>query len=187
MKACSDYKQDVALLAAESLDGPNECLVRQHLERCEECRSYYEEICFAATKLKSIETRTGIQSSERFHQRVMDTIKGEKGLAPWHPLSGALWASLLHWRVAVPAATLALLAILALSLQFHNTHLQVSPPPKLVTLANHDPEPTISNYQTVANHSLEKLDELLSRQGTHSLPSTPIYTASSLAQFGGLE
>jgi hypothetical protein len=40
--------------------------------------------------------------------------------------------------------------------------------------------PTIANYQMVANQSLEKLSELLTRQGNKSLPPAPLYTASSL-------
>ena len=43
-----------------------------------------------------------------------------------------------------------------------------------------DLEPTIANYEMVANQSLEKLSELLTRQGSKNLPPVPIYTASSL-------
>ena len=43
-----------------------------------------------------------------------------------------------------------------------------------------DPAPTIANYQMVANQSLDKLDELLTRQGNKRLPPAPIYTASTL-------
>ena len=41
-----------------------------------------------------------------------------------------------------------------------------------------DPPPTIANYTMVANQSLEKLDDLLTRQGSRNLSPTPIYTAS---------
>jgi hypothetical protein len=43
-----------------------------------------------------------------------------------------------------------------------------------------DLAPTLANYQMVASQSLEKLSELLTRQGNKSLPPTPVYTASSL-------
>ena len=43
-----------------------------------------------------------------------------------------------------------------------------------------DLDPTISNYQMVANRSLEELDELLTRQGNRNPPPIQIYTASTL-------
>jgi hypothetical protein len=50
----------------------------------------------------------------------------------------------------------------------------------LTPKAQSDPDPTISNYQMVANRSLEKLDELLTRQGNRNPSPSPIYTASTL-------
>jgi hypothetical protein len=47
--------------------------------------------------------------------------------------------------------------------------------------------PTLSNYQMVANHSLEALDELLTRQGNRNLPPVPVYTASILGLANGAD
>ena len=41
--------------------------------------------------------------------------------------------------------------------------------------------PTVANYEMMANQPLEKLDELLTKQGSRNLPPAPIYTASTLA------
>jgi hypothetical protein len=49
----------------------------------------------------------------------------------------------------------------------------------LAPTVEHDLDPTISNYQIVANRSLEELEELLTRQGNRNPPPTPLYTASS--------
>ena len=48
-----------------------------------------------------------------------------------------------------------------------------------VSSSESDLAPTIANYQMIANQSLEKLSELLTRQGNKPLPPTPVYTISS--------
>jgi hypothetical protein len=53
--------------------------------------------------------------------------------------------------------------------------------------ADSEIEPSISNYQVVANRSFEKLDQLLTTQGTKTAPSLPIYTASTLSISKDLE
>ena len=47
--------------------------------------------------------------------------------------------------------------------------------------AKRDLAPTISNYQMIANHSLEKLDEVLTTEGNRNPPPAPVYTVSSFA------
>jgi hypothetical protein len=44
-----------------------------------------------------------------------------------------------------------------------------------------DLEPTVANYQRVANRSLDELDDLLTRQANRNPPPVPIYTASMFA------
>jgi hypothetical protein len=41
--------------------------------------------------------------------------------------------------------------------------------------------PTISNYQMIANRSLETLDEHLTSEGNRNPPPAPVYTVSSIS------
>jgi hypothetical protein len=51
----------------------------------------------------------------------------------------------------------------------------------LAPTSKSDLEPTIGNYQFIANQSLERLDELLNRQGSRNLPPGKVYSASIFA------
>jgi hypothetical protein len=52
------------------------------------------------------------------------------------------------------------------------------PPP----VFSSDLSPTVANYQMVANRSLDKLDDLLTRQGNRNTTPASIYTASDFAR-----
>src|SRR5438477_440866 len=79
---------------------------------------------------------------------------------------------------------IAWLAIAALSLFVQRPGIPLPAPtvaqPVLKPNLKRDFDPTFSNYQMVANRSLEELDELLTRQGNRNPPPIPIYTASTL-------
>jgi len=53
---------------------------------------------------------------------------------------------------------------------------------KLTAPVESDFEPTISNYQMVANRSLDKLDELLTRQANSNHSPVPIYTLTTISR-----
>jgi hypothetical protein len=191
MKPCSIHRKSVALLAAGALDSQEERSLRAHLATCECCRGYYEEVSRATQKLHAIEPRSDIQTSEGFHNRVLGALGAEARIPAWQSALMRIRASLLNWRVAVPLAGATAIVLLALSLPLRRPAVS-SPGPTGLQVASApgtkaDLEPTVSNYQTVANRSLEKLDDLLTRQGNHNPGSSPIYTASSLSQVNGLE
>jgi hypothetical protein len=99
-------------------------------------------------------------------------------------LAAWLRGSIPNWRVALPVIAVLAIAVLAMVASRHHPASSVSAPPAVqavsVSGSESDLSPTIANYQMVANQSLEKLSELLTRQGNKSLPPAPIYTASSL-------
>jgi hypothetical protein len=191
MKPCSNNRRDVALLAVAGLQEQDEQILRAHLKTCEACRHYFEEISHTAQKLNAVEPRGDIQTSDFFHNRVVGALKAQERIPAWQVMLTRLRGSLLEWRVALPMATATAGVILVLALPLWRPAVP-SPAPtgnQLVStpIIKGELEPTISNYQTVANHSLEKLDELLTRQGNHSSSSSPIYTASALSQVNALE
>jgi anti-sigma factor RsiW len=193
MKPCSQNRKLIACLVMDALEPREAQPLRLHLEKCETCRHYYEEVSHAAQKLNAFKPSTDIHASNAFHQRVMGALRAEERIPAWQMTLLQLQRALLNWRVALPVMGTAAILITALCLSIRQPNV---PAPTLASAGNPvpnasvpkpDPEPTISNYQTVANHSLEKLDELLTRQGTRTSSSTPVYTASSLAQVNALE
>jgi len=81
---------------------------------------------------------------------------------------------------------IALFAVVAL--RNHPTSpLPEAPTAQIVPSSNSESDlaPTIANYQMVANQSLDKLSDLLTRQGNKSLPPAPVYTAASFAAATG--
>ncbi|MDB6032875.1 MAG: hypothetical protein JWM16_3213 [Verrucomicrobiales bacterium] len=193
MNPCSQNRKLIVCLVMEALEEQEAQPLRLHLGKCERCRNYFEEISHAAQKLNTVKPSTNIHASNAFHQRVMGALRAEERIPAWQMSLVQLQRSFLNWRVAVPVLGTAAIFITTLCLSIRQPTV---PAPTLASAGNPvpnasgpkpDPEPTISNYQTVANHSLEKLDELLTRQGTRTSSSTPVYTASSLAQVNALE
>jgi hypothetical protein len=203
MKACSHNRQPIACLALGVLDAPEERLLRVHLETCAECRRYLEEISKVAGKLAAAEIRTDIQTSESFHQKWVQKLR-EKAPAPLgdDPFS-RFRGSWLNWlnqgvfmirarrRVALPliGVTVAIIAVWSVLVWRSGISSPApTPAPVLLTKKLHrDPEPTLANYQIIANQSLEDLDALLTRQATSNASAAPVYSALGSARAAGLD
>src|SRR6266404_1943878 len=114
MKPCSNKRKHIVWLAAGALDAREESAIRGHIEICEGCRSYLEEVSDITAKLNAAEVRSDIQASERFHQRVVNSLRAdEKG---WRASLAQLRAGLLNWRVALPVIVAAAVVIAGFSL-----------------------------------------------------------------------
>ncbi|HUR44717.1 MAG TPA: hypothetical protein VMZ27_02490, partial [Candidatus Saccharimonadales bacterium] len=128
-----------------------------------------------------------IQTSGAFHQRLMGALRTEEREPAWRIIVRHLQGSLTNWRTGLPVAAVTIVVLFALVLHERQSVIPTPQPATVRNAPKSDPDPTISNYQMMANHSLEQLDDLLTRQGNHNLPSGPIYTASGLAQVNALE
>ena len=184
MKPCSTHRKLIAWLALDALDVQEARNLRAHLEACEGCRRYLEEISNVTARLIAAETEPDIQPSESFHQRVVGRLRAEESASFSGGVVGGLRATLLNWRVVLPVIGATAVVIAAWSV-FGPRPGVPSPAPTgaqavLTPNVKQDLDPTISNYQMVANRSLEELDELLTRQGNRNPPPTPLYTASTL-------
>ncbi len=186
MKPCSKNRQLIAGLALDALDDRQQRDLRAHLETCEACRSYLNDLSAVTTRFAATEVRTDIQTSESFHQNVLGALRGEQRRSRWGTFLAQFSESLMNWRVALPVlgATAAVLAMLALLARRPDAPAPVSTgsQARLAPRMKIDLEPTLSNYQIVANQSLEKLDELLTIQGNRNPSPTRIYTASALSR-----
>jgi len=184
MKPCSKNRKRIAWLALDALDVQQARDLRRHLEACEGCRRYLADISGVAEKLNAAEIEAGIQASESFHQRVVGALRSEETASAWETLMAYLAGRLLHRRVVLPVIGAAVVVIAALSLFVQRPGIPLPAPtvaqPVLKPNLKRDFDPTFSNYQMVANRSLEELDELLTRQGNRNPPPIPIYTASTL-------
>ena len=91
----------------------------------------------------------------------------------------------LNWRLALPAVGAAALVVLILSLLPRQPVVsppeQVSRPAVKPSAPAPDLSPTIANYQQVALRSLDKLDDLLTRQASRKLTPAPLHTTSLFA------
>jgi hypothetical protein len=191
MKPCSNNRKLIAWLAVDALDARRERELRAHLETCEGCRRYLREVSTATEKLTAAEIRSDIQTSEAFHQKVAGALRAEETSSAWTTVVAQLQATLLNWRVALPVIGGAVVVIAALSVFPRRPGVLLPAPTRsqavLAPSIKRDLDPTISNYQMVANRSFEKLDELLTRQGHRNPSPTPIYTASTFALASGLD
>ena len=184
MKPCSQNRKLIAWLALNALDARQTRQLQAHLETCEGCRRYLAEISNVTEKLTVAETNPDIQASENFHRKVAGKLLAARPDSLGEILAAYFRGTRLNWRVALPAIA----ALVAVGIIVANWRQppDVSSSPiagiqtASVSDADNDLAPTIANYQRVANQSLDKLDELLTKQGNRALPSMPIYTASTL-------
>jgi len=175
----------------DALDAKQARGLRAHLETCESCRRYLEEISTVKNKLSAVEIVPQVQASASFHQGWVGAVNAAHPGSVWEAIAGSLPSDLLTWRVALPALGATALVILAL-FTFTQRHVAPSraqtsahriPPPAL----NADLSPTLSNYEMVADQSLEAFDELLNRQANRNLPWIPVNTASILAEANAVD
>jgi anti-sigma factor RsiW len=185
MKPCSKNRKLLAWLALGELDARRAGALRAHIQTCDGCRRYLAEISTVTQRLAAAEMPPDIQASESFHQRLVTRLRAEQPASLWETVAGLLAAARLHWRVALPVFGAAALVIATLSILVRQPAV---PPPAPISVQavstpapKSDLEPTVANYQRVANRSLDELDDLLTRQANRNPPPVPIYTASMFA------
>jgi len=185
MKPCSNYRKRIAWLALGVLDSREERDVRAHLEMCPGCRNYLEEMSGVSDKLSACRIDPDICASESFHQELAHRLKAEATLSHWAVVVAQLRAASPRWKIALPVVGAAAAVVTALLLVVRPPAGSSLAPIKSATAmppAKRDLAPTISNYQMIANHSLEKLDEVLTTEGNRNPPPAPVYTVSSFAR-----
>jgi anti-sigma factor RsiW len=186
MNPCSKNHKKIAWLALDALDPAEEQDLRAHLEGCPACRAYWEEISTLSGKLSSARPSARLEASERFHQQVVRAVRNESRSSTDRLFT--LWHSL-AWRVALPVMVIGAVVIAVLSPGLWHRQTSQESPAALPsrTAIRVDLEPTVSNYQMVANDSLDQLDDLLTSQGNHNLPPIPRFPGPALAGANALE
>lgn len=182
MKPCSRNRRPIAWLLLGDLKGEAATTLREHLENCDGCRRYFNDLSKLTATLKALEAQD-IQATESFHRRVVAGIKGQEERSTRE----SLMAFLLDWRVGLPAAC-GLAVVLLLGWFLVARELTKAPSPTESTVQRAPEQnreanfvPTIANYHMIANRSLEGFDKVLSEQARKKIPPAPSYTASALA------
>jgi len=185
MKPCSNYRKRIAWLAVGVLDSREERELRAHLPTCSGCRNYLEEMSGVSNKLSACRIDPDICVSETFHQKLAHRLKAEETASRWGVVVAQVQSALPRWKIALPVIGAAAAVVTALLLVVRRPAGSSLAPIKSATAmppAKRDLAPTISNYQMIANHSLEKLDEVLTTEGNRNPPPAPVYTVSSFAR-----
>lgn len=188
MKPCAKYRERITWLALDNLDQEQAVTLRRHVESCEGCRHYLQELTTLTSAVAEAPWQPNIQTTPAFHRKLVTRIKGTERNTVRETIRSFLWYPLPNWQVALPTvAGVALL--LGVGLLFMR-----SPAPLVPSLPNHTVAthtvatapniptrllPTIANYQMVASRSLDQLDQLLSDQGSRNLTPAPVFTAST--------
>ena len=184
MKPCRKYEKQIVWLAAAALDDGEARRLTAHLETCEGCRAHFAEVSRVTERLTAIMDSSTVQTSDRFRRELAARLQ----LAPRKSLGEILVdffrEAPLNWRAAVPF--IAAMALVVVTFVHWLESAKVAAPPTVQVQAamslpaDADLAPTIGNYQMVASQSLDKLDDLLTRQGRQNLPSVPPLSASAL-------
>ena len=184
MKPCGKYRKQIALLAMDSLEIQGEPDLRRHLDRCPNCQSYFAETRGLAEQLRAAKPEADTKASLSFHRGVVEAIANEgrpSRVESWLDAAGIRFG----WRVALPIGALAALGA-AIWLN-ESQHLAIPNSAPVVIFTSRTTEnrtdfaPTISNYEMIAHQSLDKLDVLLTEQGSRNSLSFPLMTAGQLS------
>jgi hypothetical protein len=180
MKPCSRNRKQIAWLALDALDAGKTAALREHLGHCEGCRRYWEEISNVTERVSAAAPDSALEPSVSFHRRVVNKLPAVGPGSVLENLAAWLRGPMLNGRVALPAIAVLVIALVALIAPRHPPAFSPPAPPMVqmgsVTGSGSDLAPTVANYQVIANQSLKKLDELLTRQGNKPLPPAPVYS-----------
>ena len=187
MKPCSNNQKLIALWVVDALEANQADSLRAHLETCECCRRYRDEVTAVTKILATRRPGPEIQSTELFHRRVMNRLKQEPPAPLWARAMGRLRNVCDVSHLTRPMLGAAAVLLLSVTLW----RLTTVPSTSVTTESAPGPmsslDPTLFNYQMMANRSPDTLDQFLHQQGGRIPPSAPIQTASALGASGTLE
>jgi len=183
MKPCKSNRRLIAWSVLGELDQSRNVNLLAHLDQCEGCRQYFDEMSQLTRTLGDKGPSPRFQANELFHQELVRKLKSSGRDFTLLDFVQAWSHSLANWKIALPflgAGALIVIALLTLkpapSVPIATQTKPDSQPAQRTTM---DIDPTISNYSMLALQSFDRFDDLLTQQGTRNLPPTPVYTASA--------
>jgi hypothetical protein len=190
MKPCAKNRKLIAWLALDALEAQEAAALREHLAHCEGCRRYWEEIASVTGGLASAAPDGDVEASEFFHRRVAEKLRAVQSGSLLERLEERVRGAMPNWRAAalpaIAVLVVALFVMVASRLYPAPSPAAAAPVPGLpASGADSDLAPTLANYQMMAHQSLDRLSDVLTRQGNKSLPPAPVYTVSSFQPGSG--
>lgn len=178
MKACRNTRKAIVLLVAGELEPREAERLRAHSKICPACAHYLQEMTAVSEALLAGANQPDVEASASFHSAVVRRLRSREPAAGWHWFEQL--TSIEKWGLAAAALAVGLIVLSAIFVR-----LSHGPPSDMIknnVPSRPEPElaPTLSNYQIVANRSLEEFDGLLTRQANRALPRAPLYTPSSV-------
>jgi len=186
MNACARNRKRIAMLAIDALNERQTLKLRNHFDECPGCREYWREMAgICAEHSAAARNLPDVAPDNQFHERLVHRIHETEARTAGASAGRILRYWFAGWRVAIPAGAVALLLLVcwprsSTQTQVSRSSPMVSAAPTVVALRQ-DPPPTYSAYRTAANHSLEALDDLLTRQGARKPWSAEALKASVIA------
>jgi anti-sigma factor RsiW len=197
MKPCSRNRPFIAWLALGCLEARHERELRPHLETCEGCRDYLAQMSAVTKTLLKAEAASEATPSSAFHRRLVTRLCEAESNSAWHKTVEFIRSVFSNPRFAFRmAAVLPVFAIIgvAIALLFAHLHRPQKPQPAheevqvaAQVVGSKDFVPTMLNYQMAANDSIDRFEDLLSRQGNRNPAPAPVYTAATRWSRDGLE
>jgi len=185
MKPCSHNRKLISWLTLGELDVRRATELRAHIRTCDDCRRYLLELSIVNEKLTTQEPIPDIEASASFHRRVVAKLRAEQSGSLWEGLAARLGAARLTWRAAVSLLGATALVVVLISVARRQPAVPRPVPARAEAVppsgSKKEISPTLSNYQKVANRSLDDLDDLLTRQDGQRPSPAPIFTASMFA------
>jgi len=192
MKPCPQNQMPLALLAINSLDEVEAQELHRHLATCAACIGYLNEIKNLARNIVEVQPLMEVPRSPEFHRRLLNRLEAERPGPLSSKITNLFRGFSFSWRSALPVlgASAAAIAVL-LVLHYQGKTNQPSAPVVSAVPSIPNPKadfsPTLSNYQFLANHSPDKLDELLTRESRLNPAPAPVYTPATLSRSELLE
>jgi predicted anti-sigma-YlaC factor YlaD len=180
MKSCTKNRKLIAWLRLAELSPVQEQAIRAHMEHCEICRRYDQELTHLSGVLSAGAEASQIEASDTFHQKVMSRLRRTEKQSK----VASLWQSLRLAEVNVRLAIPIVVSVVICALFFFRAALSRQTRPEsrsivVVRPATSEVSPSILNYHVVANRSFASFDELLTKQASRNLAPSPVYKLSS--------
>jgi hypothetical protein len=167
MKACRKNRKNITWLVMDALSPENAAGLVTHIDRCEGCRLYRDEILSIKQRVHALQDLTP--------ESPLDSeMLAVPRLAQTNPPKRAPRLAF-AWTVAGAVTCLVALVFVRMSSLDHSPSVQTNSHnagQPAASVASRDLLPSFATYRTIGNQSLDRLDQLLTLQ-SHSSRSAP--------------
>jgi hypothetical protein len=184
MKPCRKNRKLIVWSMLDALGPAQASELAQHLQHCEGCRRYRQEISQITRGLSALESFAEVSGADKVRSHSFRRLNLSGSNVRSLKARAGLYQNIFSWRVGVPGLCAIALALVVLSSVLpHRVAAPAPHPSPSVQLLSPSPDlpATVANYRAVANQSLDELDDLLAKQARRPVAAPPIFTPRTLA------